>query len=132
MEKVFDTYWPQFEKRFKEALKKHPAGQSLEPRAPEDLMGEVLRSVRRIDRRLLDVESSRDQRASESWRMSNRKRATDLSMREMSLTIHTLMEEGLSAEDILEYASDRGIPFDMTKKLMRGYSRTSDVNNKKG
>lgn len=133
LEKVFDTYWPQFEKRFKEALKRHPAGQSPEPRTPEDLMGEVLRSVRRMDRRLLDVEASRGHSSSDHWyEVNHPKRATDMSIHEMSRTIFSLMEEGMPHEHIFEFASDRGIPFDIVKDIINAHSRSSKATKKKG
>ena len=51
LEDVFNTYWPRFESRFKEALEKNPEDEYIPKRSPEDLLSEVLRTVRNIEYR---------------------------------------------------------------------------------
>jgi len=53
---VFDTYWPQFEKKFKEILLNTPEEEIKEERPKEDVLNEILYSVRAIDKRLRKVE----------------------------------------------------------------------------
>lgn len=53
---VFETYWPQFEKEFKEIIKNTSDENVVEERPKEDLLNEILNSVRGIDRRLRRVE----------------------------------------------------------------------------
>jgi hypothetical protein len=55
---VFETYWPQFEKAFAEILKSTTDEEIKEKRPKDDLLNEILYSVRGIDRRLRRVESS--------------------------------------------------------------------------
>ena len=56
LEQVFNTYWPQFEDGFAKALKENPAGEHTPPRTEEDILSEVLRTVRTLDRRVRSIE----------------------------------------------------------------------------
>jgi len=58
LEQVFDTYWPQFETSFKTALESNVAGEHTPARTEENLLSEVLRTVRSLDRRVRSIESS--------------------------------------------------------------------------
>jgi len=53
---VFETYWPQFEKEFKLILKENKDQEVIEQRPKEDILNEILSSVRGIDKRLRRVE----------------------------------------------------------------------------
>jgi hypothetical protein len=53
---VFDTYWPQFEKKFADILKNSPEEDVKEKIPKDDLLKEILYSVRGIDKRLRRVE----------------------------------------------------------------------------
>ncbi|AEW01031.1 hypothetical protein A4D02_13810 [Niastella koreensis] len=62
---VYETYWPQFEKGFKEILSNTPEEEIKEERPKEDLLNEILYSVRAIDKRLRKVEDT-EQKISDS------------------------------------------------------------------
>lgn len=53
---VFDTYWPQFEKEFQIILKTTSEEEIAQERPKEDMLNEILLSVRGIDKRLRKVE----------------------------------------------------------------------------
>lgn len=53
---VFETYWPQFEKDFKEILKNTKDEDVVIERPKEDIMNEILQSVRGLDRRVRSME----------------------------------------------------------------------------
>jgi hypothetical protein len=55
---VFETYWPQFEKDFEEVLKNTTEEEIVEKRPKDDLLKEILYSVRGIDKRLRMIEDS--------------------------------------------------------------------------
>lgn len=55
---VFDTYFPQFESKFNSILKSTPEEEMQEERPKEDLLNEILYSVRGIDKRLRKVEDT--------------------------------------------------------------------------
>lgn len=56
LEKVFDTYWEQFNEKFKAILKETPEGEVIETRSENDILLEVLSSVRMLDRRVRNIE----------------------------------------------------------------------------
>ena len=43
LEQVFETYWPQFDKKFKDIVKNIKDISSAKPRAKDDLLGEIFR-----------------------------------------------------------------------------------------
>ena len=57
LEKVFDTYWKQFEDRFKLIIKETPDIEIEETRSENDILLEVLSSVRMLDRRIRRIEN---------------------------------------------------------------------------
>lgn len=56
LQQVFETYWPQFEKKFSKILKDFPAGEQLPSRTNEDILSEVLSTVRSLNRRVRNIE----------------------------------------------------------------------------
>jgi hypothetical protein len=57
LEKVFDTYWPQFEESFKLIIKETPETEVEEIRSENDILIELLSSVRGMDKRMRMVEN---------------------------------------------------------------------------
>lgn len=53
---VFETYWPQFEKDFKEIIKNTKDEDVVLERPKEDILYEILQSVRGLDRRVRSME----------------------------------------------------------------------------
>lgn len=53
---VFETYWPQFEKDFKEIIKNTKDEDVVVERPKEDILNEILQSVRGLDRRVRTME----------------------------------------------------------------------------
>ncbi len=58
LEQVFETYWPQFEERFQIALEENPAGEAPPQRTDQNMLSEILRNTRNLDRRIRSVESN--------------------------------------------------------------------------
>jgi hypothetical protein len=54
--KVYDTYWTQFEESFKVALSEHPIGAHIPDRSEENMLSEILRTIRSLDRRIRTIE----------------------------------------------------------------------------
>jgi TIR domain len=76
LEQVFNTYWPQFEIGFKNALEEHPAQRESMPRSEDSILSEVLRTVRSLDRRVRSVEKEKQHHTSTKneylkWLQSN-------------------------------------------------------------
>lgn len=60
LEKVFDTYWPQFENSFKSIIKNVPETEIVDERKENDIILEVLSTVRSLDRRMRSLENEHD------------------------------------------------------------------------
>lgn len=60
LSKVFDTYYPQFEQEFKEIISTTPDTEVKEVRKENDIMLDVLSTVRMLDKRLRNIEISKD------------------------------------------------------------------------
>jgi len=56
LEKVFDTYWPQFEKDFAQAMKDYPIGEVIPPRSGEDILSEILDNTRSLTHKIRKLE----------------------------------------------------------------------------
>jgi hypothetical protein len=56
LEKVFETYWPQFQVGFDEACKANPQKEHVEPRSKPDMVAEVLGVARSLERRMARLE----------------------------------------------------------------------------
>lgn len=60
LEKVFETYYPQFERDFKEIIKSTKDEDVKVERTEDEVLGDVLSSIRAVDRRLRNIESDMD------------------------------------------------------------------------
>lgn len=56
LRQVFETYWPQFEKKFEAILKAVPAAAAAEPRTEDSILAEILASTRALTVRVRDME----------------------------------------------------------------------------
>lgn len=56
LDKVFDTYWPQFETDFKKALADNPIGEVIPPRSEEDILSEILNNTRVMAHKIRNLE----------------------------------------------------------------------------
>lgn len=56
LQRVFDTYWPQFESSFANILKDNPQTTLIEPRKEEDMLAEILETTRSMSGRIRHLE----------------------------------------------------------------------------
>lgn len=57
LDQVFDTYWPLFETKFKNAMKNAPLASDVEPaRSNDDILTEILYTTRTLDKRIRSLE----------------------------------------------------------------------------
>lgn len=61
LEKVFNTYWPQFEAQFTEIVKMNEEPIPIEKRSEDDILGEILTISRNLDKRVRTLEMGKDQ-----------------------------------------------------------------------
>lgn len=97
LEKVFTTYWPQFEGDFANVLEATPEGPGIAKRDDNDVMLEVLSTVRMLERKL---------RAVESFTPSN----TNLSRARLKNTVMKLFLKQISEPEIIDTLQAMGYP----------------------
>ncbi|TCW50805.1 TIR domain-containing protein [Phytobacter diazotrophicus] len=56
LDKVFQTYWPQFEKGFAQSLSDNPIGEAIPPRSEEDILSEILNNTRTLTQKIRKLE----------------------------------------------------------------------------
>lgn len=59
LDQVFHTYWPQFDKRFKEILADTKSAETSKPRPKEDMLAEILENTRTLASKVRRLESDR-------------------------------------------------------------------------
>ena len=57
LKQVFDTYWPQFNSSFQDALEKNPPNEIIPPRSEQDILTEILNNTRSLASRVRNLES---------------------------------------------------------------------------
>ena len=60
LDQIFNTYWGQFEQKFKAVLKQHPLTEKVEPRSKENLLEEILENTRAMNHRIRRLESAQE------------------------------------------------------------------------
>ena len=105
--KVFETYWPQFEKEFKEIISSTPETEVIVKRKDNDIMLDVLTTVRMLDKRMRNIESNNDS----SNRTDNEiYRKERVSPDRAKILIKELVDQELPSEIIMEILSEKSIP----------------------
>lgn len=101
LEQVFGTYWTQFDKRFKEAVKLFPPSEKPEPRSEKNLLAEILENTRYLSHRIRTLEARID-RDSEDLFVQRRPRLPSSTAKEM---INDLLGAGAQKEEIFKKMS---------------------------
>lgn len=117
LKQVFDTYWPQFDSKFKLALKQNPPEEDTPPRTEQDILSEILNNTRALSNRIRKVESSIYKSSKLSFN-SNPKAANDIS--ELQKDISNVILIGLEDEDeIIQYLNSHDIPDAIVRQTIR-------------
>lgn len=101
LEKVFETYWPQFEEKFKEIVSSTPTVEVKDKRKQDDILIEVLSSVRAMDRRMRDIESVNNNKLANEDMISMTKNSIITRNRQITLLINQSLEKGIFKGDII-------------------------------
>lgn len=114
LSKVFDTYWVQFETDFKEIIATTPETEVATKRKDNDIMLDVLSTVRMLDRRMRNLESNNER---QSFIVENEiVRRDNINPRELRHYILNLFEQELPEEIILQLVSEK---FEMPRSIIR-------------
>ena len=115
---VFETYWPQFEKRFKEIIDNTPETE-IEPKMSEnDLLGEILNSVRGMDRRLRHIESDTSTADNNGQYQTYRNLQPVISIKELKAAVKELVSIGINDEEIFATLKNKA-PKSMILKMIQ-------------
>ncbi len=129
LSKVFDTYWPQFEKDFKDVIDTIPETEVVAKRKDNDIMLDVLTTVRMLDKRLRSIESP-SERPSLFGVEKESNRVETFSISELRAQIRSLIEQEVSEDIIVTLLSEKlHIPRALVKREL-ARSKESKVDNK--
>lgn len=56
LDRIFETYWPQFEQGFAKIIQENPVNTVVEPREEKDMLSEILSTMRGMANRVRDLE----------------------------------------------------------------------------
>jgi len=108
LDQVFNTYWPQFEDKFKDVLASTESHSPSKPRAKEDVLGEILENTRIMSSRIRRLEQETERKSIEFYDMPpnfHPEKALEMA------------RAGMPAELILERFAGR-IPKSMLKEII--------------
>lgn len=108
LSKVFDTYWPQFEDSFKKIIETTPETSTIIKRKGDDIMLDVLSTVRLLDRRLRTMESNQERQPMISDKENYHLKET-MSANELRLNIRNFIKQEVEDEVIIDILSNNGI-----------------------
>ena len=110
LEKVFETYWPEFDKNFKKIIKDTPEGEVIETRSENDLLVDVLSSIRTMDRRMRHMENQNNHSID---RDLDDARMTAPAARRL---IDTRLSKGIDPGAVYEELKSNGVPNDYAER----------------
>jgi hypothetical protein len=109
LDKVFETYWPQFEENFKKALEDNPETHEAKPRSEESILVEVLNTVRSMQHKIRQLETSPKSPQQKTRRM--------LSPTGIRVQVEEMFSNGLEPSDIQEALRGRA-PQDLVNQAI--------------
>ena len=115
LSKVFDTYWGQFDTEFKHIIETTPETEITAKRKDNDIMLDVLSTVRLLDKRLRSIESNNERQFLYERHFGNENEINSnrdiISSNEIRMSIQNLIEQDQSEPIILEILSEKyGVP----------------------
>ena len=116
LEKVFETHWPHFEQEFKKIIDKIPEKKKKPAPGKDELLGEILNSVRGIDRRLRYIENL-NSTVDENNEHHYQNLQPVLSLRELNAEIKEMVSAGINDNDIHHHLRQKG-PKDIISKMI--------------
>lgn len=114
LEQVFDTYWSQFEEKFRKILSDTESHSPSKPRAKEDVLAEILDNTRILNSRLRKLEQE-----SERFRI---KEHDSLPIESISMQAREMIMAGVPLDKVLDRFDGR-LSRSMVKELLELQSR---------
>ena len=116
LERVFETYWPQFDKKFNDILEKIPLTNTPKKRPNDDILVELLSVTRGLEKRMRTFEN--DNVYNKNIDGGTFKRSIDSKL-EIENAILLYIKKGLSNNMIIQkMLQNYGISSDATRKIL--------------
>jgi hypothetical protein len=104
LSQIFETYWPQFESKFANALALHTSKEKVEPRSEKNLLGEILENTRFLNARLRNLEARNDEKED---------RRIDIDKAKILFSPHKKLR------DLVQMHMQQGIPEEAISQLLQ-------------
>lgn len=128
--KVFDTYWNQFEEDFKRIIETTPEAGITTKRKDNDIMLDVLSTVRLLDKRLRSIESNNERTYINERVYTSEKEMISrehMSLKELKMNIQSLIEQELPEQMILEILSEKShVPRQIIRSEIKRYKEVKE------
>lgn len=122
LQKVFDTYWPQFESKFSKIIRETPEHQTEEKRDEIDVLTEVLSTVRGLDKRIRRIEDSGNSASHlpypESSSRDERRLRETIGISPVSTNVRRLVEQGATIDEVRDFLISRKLTEDRINYLL--------------
>ena len=115
LEQVFETYWPQFEEKFKEILSATDDVAPPKPRPKEDVLGEILENTRMLNSRIRKLEHDTDKNRPISWSEPSNRGLMGNSVDSVARA-HEMAKSGLPLEVMMSILSN-DLPHSIIKSI---------------
>lgn len=110
LETVFDTYWEQFRQKFDEIKRKFPIEETVVKRSEDEILLEILRTTRGLERRIRSVENTREH--SSISRMPGH-------IAERLIT--EMVKDGIDTDFIIKKLMSEGVPRGFIQSVINDY-----------
>lgn len=118
LKQVFDTYWPQFERDFQNALNDNPPSEVVPPRSEQDLLTEILSNTRVLAQRVRTLE--KHSKELYDYKSSPRIVPSNTIVRRLQNQINHVIKSGVRNEDeIFSIIDNQEIPEEMIRNHIR-------------
>jgi hypothetical protein len=122
LQEIFDTYWPQFETKFKNALKENAPTEKVEPRSEKVLLAEILENTRSFSQRLRRLESAQEASAEPEVTREARRMPLGFAAR----IIRDMAASGIEHSKIIQAMSERAVPASFVMRELASIERRRD------
>ncbi|HEE9760127.1 TPA: toll-Interleukin receptor [Pseudomonas putida] len=114
LRQVFDTYWPQFDLRFKEALANTPQAENVEPRSEQSILAEILSNTRSLSSRVRELEQRQSGSAELSSGFVRHKTAEEY-------IVDLAAGDSATIQDILRQGTELGVDRKFVEDVLTKY-----------
>jgi hypothetical protein len=112
LRQVFETYWPQFDVKFKEIIKSVPAAAVSEPRTGDSILTEILANTRALTVRIRDIEKNI---------YSGKSLSEESVVDPLALLERMAKDDNISIQEILRVGKEFGAPESYVYSILDKY-----------